>query len=126
HEPARVDEPGQLVTSEQRLLERRVARETEVLGMREDAVDDLLRITLPAQDGRPVLWVLVERRVHLVVEVVKEGGHAPQLLVLAELLRIGADGGLDGESMAPQGLALRVLRQRLPGLIACRPHGSVR
>ena len=94
--------------------------------VREDALDHLLGPALFAQDRRAVLRVLVERRVHLVVEVVQEGGHAPELLVLAELLRIGADGRLDGESMAPQGLALRVLRQRLPGLIACRPHGSVR
>ena len=97
-----------------------------MLRMREDALDHLLGITLVAQDRGAVLRVFVERGVNLVVEVVEDRGHAPELLVLAELTRVGRDGGLDGERMPAQSLALGVLRQRLPGLLACRPHGSVR
>ena len=41
HERARVDEAAQLVTGEERLLQRRVARQPEVLGVREDRLDDL-------------------------------------------------------------------------------------
>ena len=37
HEPARVDEPGELVAREERLLERRVARHRQVLGVRQHA-----------------------------------------------------------------------------------------
>ena len=57
----------------------------EVVRVREDGVDHLLRIALLAQDRRAVLRVLVERGVDLVVEVVEQRGDAPELLVLAEL-----------------------------------------
>ena len=100
HEPAGVDEAGELVAGEERLLQRRVARQAEVRGVREDALDHLLGLALLAQDRRAVLRVLVERGVDLVVEVVQQRGHAPELLVLAEALRVGADGGLDGERVA--------------------------
>ena len=42
-------------------------------------------IALLAEDRRAVLRVLVERRMHLVVEVVEQRGDAPELLVAAEL-----------------------------------------
>ena len=41
-ERARVDEAAQLVAGEERLLERRVARQREMLGVRQDGVDDFL------------------------------------------------------------------------------------
>src|SRR4051794_13942635 len=84
-ERARVHEARELVAREERLLQRRVARQAEVLGMGEHGLDDLVRVALLAQDRRPVLRVLLERRMHLVVEVVEECGDAPQLLVTAEL-----------------------------------------
>ena len=55
---------------------------------------------------------------HLPVEVVQERGHAPELLVLAELARIGPDGGLHGEGVPEQRLALGVAGQGLPGALA--------
>ncbi len=100
HEPARVDEPGELVAGEERLLERRVARHLQVLGVREDALDDDLRVALLAQDRRAVLRMLVERGVDLVVEVVQERGDAPQLLVLAEVARVPARRRLDRRAHA--------------------------
>ena len=78
HEAAGVDEPGELVAGEQRLLERRVARHGEVLGVREHGLDQLLRVALVAEDRGAVLGVLVERGVDLVVEVVEERGGAPE------------------------------------------------
>ena len=81
---AGVDEPRQLVTGKERSLERRVAWEIQMVRVREDGVDHDFRIPLLAQDRRPVLGVLVERRVDLVVEVVQESRHPPQLLVLTE------------------------------------------
>ena len=92
--------------------------------MREHRLDHLLRVALLAQDRRAVLRMLVERGVDLVVEVVEQSGHAPELLVLAELARVPRGRGLDGERVAQERLALRVRRQRFPGLVAGR-HGGV-
>ena len=83
-EAARMNEAGELVAREERLLERRVAREREVVRVRQHGVDHDLRIALLAQDRRAVLRMLVERRVDLVVEVVEQRRDAPELLVLAE------------------------------------------
>jgi hypothetical protein len=89
-----------------------------MLGVGEDRLDDLLGIALLAQDGRSVLRMLVERRMHLVVEVVQQGGDAPQLLVLAEPPGVEPGRRLDRERVAAQRLALRVAREGLPGLVA--------
>jgi hypothetical protein len=89
-----------------------------MLGMRENAFDHHLGVALLPEDRRAVLRVLVECRMDLVVEVVEERRDSPELLVLAELARIGANGGLDCEGVAEQRLALRVAGQRLPGLLA--------
>ena len=83
--------------------------------MREDRLDHVLRIALLAQDRRPVLRMLVERRMDLPVEVVQQGDDAPDVLVLAEAPRVGADRGLDGERVAAQPLTLCVARERVPG-----------
>ena len=96
-----------------------------MLGVREDRLDQLLRIPLLAKDRRAVLRMLVERRVDLVVEVVEERRRAPELLVLAVEPRIEADGRLDGERVPEERLARRVSRERLPRLLAGRPHGAV-
>src|SRR5262249_59772522 len=49
NEAARVDEAAELVAGEERLLEKRVAREAEVLCVREHRLDDLFGIALLAQ-----------------------------------------------------------------------------
>src|SRR3954464_3801972 len=90
--------------------------------MRQDALDDDLRVALLAQERRAVLRMLVERGVHLVVEVVQERGNAPELFVLAELPRVGGGRGLDGERVAQQRLARRVARECPPGASASRVH----
>ena len=68
--------------------------------------------------------MLVESGVDLVVEVVEERGRAPEVLVLAELPRVGADRGLDGEGVAQERLALRVLGEGRPGAFASHVHGT--
>ena len=65
-----MDEPGELVAGEEHLLELRVARHVQVLGVGEGRLDQLLGIPLLAQDRGAVLGMLVERGVDLVVEVV--------------------------------------------------------
>ena len=96
-----MDEAGELVAGEERLLQRCVAGQAEMLGVRQDALDDPLGVALFAQDRGAVLGVLVERGVDLVVEVVQERGHSPELFVVAELASVGPDGRLDGERVPP-------------------------
>src|SRR5579884_1854166 len=122
HEAAGVHEARELVAGEERLLERRVARQAEVVRVREHRLDDLLGVALLAQDRRAVLGVLVERRVYLVVEVVQERRHPPQLLVLAEAARVRRGGRLDRERVAQQRLAGGVAGQRLPGVGTALRH----
>jgi UDP-N-acetylglucosamine 1-carboxyvinyltransferase len=111
-------EARQLVAREERLLQRRVAGQREVLGVGEDGVDDFLWIALLAEDRCTVLRVLVERRVHLVIEVVEERRNAPELFVAAELARVRSSRRLDSERVPKQRFALCVLRERLPGFVA--------
>ena len=111
-----MDEPGELVAGEQGLLQRRVARDRQVLGVGEDALDHHLRVALFAEDRRAVLRVLVQRGMQLVVEVVEQRGHAPELLVLAVVARVPAHGCLDRKRMTQERLALRVTSERVPGL----------
>src|SRR4051812_29353276 len=115
-------EARELVAGEEGLLQRRVARKLQVLRMRQNGLDDLLWIPGLAQDRRSVLGVLVKRRMHLVVEVVEQRGDAPLLLVAAEFPRVGGGRRLDCERMTKERFALRVRRQRLPGLLPCRSH----
>ena len=58
----------------------------------------------------------------LVVEVVEQGGHAPELLVAAEAPGVERSRRLDRKGVAQQRLALRVVRERCPGLIAGHRH----
>ena len=125
-ERARVHEAGELVAGEQHLLQRRVARQPQMLGVGEHRLDDLLRIALLAEDRSAVLRMLVERGVDLVVEVVEQRRDAPELLVPVEPRRVRGGGGLDRERVPQQRFALRVLRERLPGLFAGRSHDPAR
>ena len=110
HEPAGVDEAGQLVAGEQRLLERRRALQVEVVRVRQDGAHEPLRIPALEQHRPAVLRVLVERRMHLVVEIVQQRDVAPGRLVLAVQARVVPHRGLDGERVPQQRLALRELR----------------
>ena len=85
-----------------------------------------LGVSLLAQDRRAVLRVLVERRMDLVVEVVEEGRHAPQLLVLAGPARIPRTAASTASAWPQQRLALGVARECVPGLLAGGSHGWVR
>src|ERR687890_2433016 len=58
----------------------------------------------------------VLRRILLVVHVVQEAGHAPLLLVLAEAARVRPHGGLDGEHVLAQRVALGPPAHKVPGV----------
>jgi hypothetical protein len=117
-----MDEAGELVTREQGFLQHRVSFNRQMLGMREDGLDQLLGVALLAEDRRAILRMLVERGVHLVVEVVEECRGAPVLLVLAEMPRVPGHRGLDRQGMAAERLALRIARERLPRALSSHIH----
>jgi hypothetical protein len=69
-----------------------------------------------------LLRMLVERGVHLVVEVVEERDGGPELLVLAQLARVVAHARLHGERVPEERLALRVARESSPRTLAGDLH----
>src|SRR5690606_6801153 len=94
----------------------------------EDGVEHLVRVAeLPevrdAHERVPLLRV-VSDGVALVVEVVQQRGDGPGLLVAAQRAGVGDDGGLHGQHVLAQALALRPLlhegESRFPG------HGHAR
>ena len=100
YERAGVHEARELVAREERLFQRGVARECEMLGVGEHGRDDLFRIALLPQDRSAVLRMLVERGMHLVVEVVEERRDAPELLVASELARVSGGRRLDSQCVS--------------------------
>ena len=74
-----MDEAGQLVAGEDRLLQQRLARDAGVTGVGENRQDDHLGVALLAQDRGTDLRMLVERWVDLVVEVVQQGSGGVKL-----------------------------------------------
>ncbi len=57
-------------------------------------------------------------RVALVVEIVEQGGEAPELFVVAEFAGVGANAGFHGEHVFAEGFGLRVFADELPGFVA--------
>src|SRR5204863_8377782 len=106
----------------ERLFQLRIAWNRQMLGMGEHGIDHLLGVALFPEDRRAVLRVVVQRRVHLVVEVMKQADGAPELLVLAELPRVPAHARLGTDGVTQLRFALRVLGERLPGVFACDFH----
>ena len=83
--------PAQLVDGEERLLQRRIARDAEEVGVRGDGAHDdrvdVARLELGQRDAR---MARLEVGMALVVHVVQQPDDAPQLLVLAAAPRVGA------------------------------------
>src|SRR5918994_506093 len=119
HVGAGHDEAAQLVDGVQRLLHRRVARHAEEVRVGGDAADQLRRVAARLELlERHARMAGLEVRVALVVEVVEEPREPPQLLVLAELARIRAHGGLDGQDVLAEGRRLGPFAEEGPGLRA--------
>src|SRR5512132_4056790 len=82
--------------------------------MAEDRLQDVLRPAALAQQphapGRMVLrWGVGGVRIALVIEIVNESGETPAFRIFAEMLRVGAHGGFDGEHVLSERLAGREL-----------------
>ena len=89
------------------------------VGVAGDRVDHLLRpvelLEQPQRGARMAVLGVVEVGVALVVEVVDEAGHGPQLLVAAALAGVGDHGRLDPEQVLAQRLGLDPFADQIPG-----------
>ena len=80
HERRGGDEARHLVAGEQRLLERAVARDAAVVGVRQDRSNHPLRVAVLAQDLAAPERMILERRPALVIEIVEERRRRPSRL----------------------------------------------
>src|SRR5437667_2385142 len=127
HERCGGDESRHFIARKERLLDRRLARHAgDLRRMREDRADHPLRIAALAQNLAAAHRMITERRPALVVEIMKQRDDAPSLFILAELLRVAAYCGLDGERVLQETLAFGVLGEQMPSLVSSRSHGFMR
>src|ERR1700687_882627 len=121
------EKASQFIAGEEGALEQGLARHIAVVCVREDGADDFLGVTTLAKDFGAFGGVVLFRSVGfvwpaLVVEVVQQGGDAPELFIGDVLAGIGADAGFHGQHVLAEALGLRVFAQQLPGVFACG-HG---
>src|SRR5688500_7289885 len=110
------DEPRELVDRVERLLQRRPARDAEVIAMGLYGVHQLALEAGLLEDRAAVLRMSF--RVALVVEVVKEADDAPGLDVTVVARREMSHHGFDRERVLAQVLGLRVLAEQSPRGVA--------
>ena len=104
HLRARDEEPAQLIHRDQGPLHRRLWLDAQIRGVRRDRPDHLRRRVAALELGHDRPRMARDRIVHvrepLVVRVVQEAGHGPQLRVLAVARRIRLHSRGNGEAMA--------------------------
>jgi hypothetical protein len=61
----------------------------------------------------------------LVIEVVKEGGQAPEVFIGTCFLGIGAYAGFDGEHVFAEVFGLSIFAQEIPGVFTGRHWASL-
>src|SRR6266568_4703154 len=125
HISASGEKAGNLVAGEQRVLQRGLPRHVGVIRMREDGADDLLGVTLLAQDfcafgGMPLIGEVLLIGPAFVVEVVQQRSDAPKLLVGAGFTRVGANARFDRQHVFAQVLGRSVFTEKFPGVLAAR------
>src|SRR3989449_6161143 len=116
-------ESSELVTGEQGMLERGLARHTAVVGVGKDGADQLLRVAALPEDLGAFVRMLLGGVVGLVwptlvVEIVQKCGQAPELFVTAQLSSIRADAGFDRQRMFEEVFVLRVLTEQTPCVVS--------
>ena len=119
------EKAGKLVAREQRVLQRSLARNAGIFRVGKNGADELFAVAVLAEDFGAFGGMLTVRRVivvgpALVVEVVEEGGEAPEIFVGAVFSGVGANAGFDGEGMFLQAFALGVFAEQIPGVVSIR------
>jgi len=106
---ARGEEAGELVASEQRVLERRLARDAGIVRVREDRANNFFGVAALAQNFRAFrgmsrvggMFVVGPA---LVIEVMEQRRDAPNLFISALLACVCTDAGFDGQHVLAQAL----------------------
>ena len=98
------------------MFEGSLARHVAVFGVRNDGANHFFRIAALAQDRRSARGMFFRGAVRvigpaLVVEVVQQGGEAPEFFLGAGLSRVCAHAGLDRQRVFAQAFVLRVFAQ---------------
>ena len=119
------EKAGEFIAGKERVLERRLARDTGIVRMRENGADNFFGVAQLAEDLCAFGGMLLVCGVGVVgpafvVEIVEQGGEAPEFFVGAVLAGVGADAGFDGEHVFAQAFGLGVFAEKFPGVVAGR------
>src|ERR671911_1647542 len=116
HHGAGHDKAGEFVHGIERLGHESVARYVQVVSVALYSVEHVFGITQSLQLPDPHHRMPVLCRMLLVVHVVQEAGHTPFLLILAKAACVGPHGGLNGEHVLAQRVALGPFAHEVPGV----------
>src|SRR2546429_8793391 len=117
-------EADQLVDGVEDLLHGRGPRRVGVVGVGEDGIPDLLWPAALLQDLGAFDRVLADRRVALVVVVVEQTDHPPDVRFAAVLRGVGPHRRLNAQGMLDQAGVLGELVERRPGILPAARHWS--
>jgi len=120
----RSEKAGELVASEKRVLEGRLARDAGIIRVREDRANNYFGVAALAQNfrafrGMPRAGCVFVVGPALVIEIMEQRRDAPNLLIGGLLARVGANAGFDGKHVLAQALRFSEFAQQLPGIVAC-------
>ena len=123
HEGTGRDESAQLVARVQRLVEKRDAGAVgQIVGMRLDRVDHVVRIMPLFEDCRSLERMIGRVGPAFVVEIVQEPDGAPLLLVFAVFAGVGPQRRLDGQHVPHEVFVFCVLANE--GQVGITTHGG--
>src|SRR5438477_6780930 len=94
------------------MFERTLARRVGVIGVGYDGANDFFRVAAFAEDfcafgGMFAVGGVIGVGPALVIEIVQQGGDAPEFFVGTGFAGIGPDAGLDRQHVLAQGFRLR-------------------
>src|SRR4029453_1205628 len=115
HEGAGGDEARQLVARVETSVQQGHARESRVVRMGEDGVDDLRRGAAGDEYLGTLHGMVRGRGVHLVVEVVEHARHPPRLGIGAVTAGGGTHGRFHGQRVLAETVGLREFGEEGPG-----------
>src|ERR1039457_48011 len=103
------EKSGEFIARKKRFFQGGDARDSRVLGMRQDGAPHFFGVAAFFQNPRSFVGMFLGAGIFLVIEVMEKADHAPQFLVASALAGIGAHASLYRERMFSKTLRLREL-----------------